>query len=111
MQTTNDTIIKAVVIFAEGIFKGESYVVHPPEVEVSNVLPVPLRPLRDVAIDLHVKSLVGYKNSHHYHVFELSRHLPKFSMYLLLDKSDAATKVKPESFVNFTLNEKIGKVS
>lgn len=108
LQTTNDTIIRAVIIFAEGIFKSESFVVHPTENEVSNTISVPLRPPRDVPIDLHVKSLVGYKNSRHFHVFELSRHLPKFCMYFLHDKS--SDKMRPKSFVNFKLNERINKV-
>ena len=53
LSTSNDTIIKSVLIFAEGIFEGESHVVHPKE--VSSTLSIPLNPLRDVPIDLHIK--------------------------------------------------------
>lgn len=96
------------VIFAEGIFKGESYVVHPAENEISGSLIVPLRPEKDAPVDLHVKSMVGYRGSYHYHVFELSRHLPRFSMYSLV--MNPPESGKPKSFVRFTLTEKINKV-
>lgn len=71
-------------MFAEGLFKHESFVVYPQEQDVSDVISVPLRPPKDVAIDMHCKALVGYKSSSHYHVFELSRRLPRFSMYNLV---------------------------
>ena len=48
---------------------------------MSNQISVELRPPKDIAIDLHVKALVGYRASAHFHVFELSRHLPRFAMY------------------------------
>lgn len=81
METTNNTRIRAAIIFAEGIFKHESIVIYPPESEVSNMIGVPLKPPKDVPVDMHVKALVGFRSSTHYHVFELSRRLPRFSMY------------------------------
>lgn len=48
---------------------------------MSNKINVELRPPKDIDIDLHVKALVGYRASSHFHVFELSRHLPRFAMY------------------------------
>ena len=69
------------VVFAEGIFKHESIVIYPHDDLVSNKICVELRPPKDIAIDLHVTALVGYQASSHFHVFELSRHLPRFSMY------------------------------
>ncbi|XP_054160057.1 Bardet-Biedl syndrome 2 protein homolog [Oppia nitens] len=106
LETTNDTIIRTVVIFAEGIFKGESQVIHPVDSQVRSEISVALRPPKDLAIDLHVKALVGYKSSFHYHVFELTRHLPRFSMY-------AVTKLtaKPQSHVSFVLPEKLVRVT
>ena len=98
LSTSNDTIIKSVLIFAEGIFEvkltkkntnishfslqGESHVVHPKE--LSSSISIPLHPHRDVPIDLHIKAFVGYKSSTHFHVFELTRQLPRFSMYSLI---------------------------
>lgn len=84
LQTTNNTKIRAAIVFAEGLFKHESFVVYPQEQEVSDVISVPLRPPKDVPVDMHCKALVGYKSSSHYHVFELSRRLPRFSMYNLI---------------------------
>ncbi|XP_015781613.1 Bardet-Biedl syndrome 2 protein homolog [Tetranychus urticae] len=110
LQTTNETIIRMVVIFAEGIFKGESHVVHPPESEVSGTLNIPLRPPKDMPIDLHIKSIVGYKGSYHFHVFELSRHLPRFSMYALRKNTNFPESSKPKGWVNFNLGEKVSRI-
>ena len=60
-QTTNDTIVRAVMIFAEGIFEGESYVSHPPIATLTNSMNIPIYPPKDVPVDLHIKALVGYK--------------------------------------------------
>ena len=108
LQTTNETIIRFVVIFAEGIFNGESYVVHPLESEVSGSINIPLWPPKDIPIDLHIKSMVGYQGSHHFHVFELTRYLPRFSMYALL-KSIPESNL-PKGMVSFQLNQSVKKV-
>ena len=81
LTTSNDTVIRGVLIFAEGIFEGECHVVHPRENLVSSTIVVPIIPPRDVPVDLHIKAFVGYKGSKHFHVFELTRQLPRFSMY------------------------------
>lgn len=60
-QTTNETVIRCVMIFAEGIFDGESYVVHPATNKLSSVLQVQIFPVKDAVVDLHIKALVGYK--------------------------------------------------
>ncbi|XP_041256486.1 Bardet-Biedl syndrome 2 protein isoform X2 [Onychostruthus taczanowskii] len=103
ISTTNDTIIRAVLIFAEGIFEGESHVVHPSLQNLSGCVRVPLTPPKDVPVDLHIKAFVGYRNSTQFHVFELTRQLPRFSMYAL-SSPDSATE--PLSFVNCTMNER-----
>lgn len=109
LGTSNSTIVRAVVIFAEGIFNGESYVVHPSDRDVNESISVTLAPEKDLSIDLHAKVIVGYANSLQYHVFELTRRLPKFSMYSLtsdrIDSSNFST-----SYVKFNLNEKIPKL-
>ncbi|XP_075017106.1 BBSome complex member BBS2 isoform X4 [Calonectris borealis] len=107
ISTTNDTIIRAVLIFAEGIFEGESHVVHPSLQNLSGCVRVPLTPPKDVPVDLHIKAFVGYRNSTQFHVFELTRQLPRFSMYAL-SSPDSATE--PLSFVNCTTNERPQRV-
>lgn len=62
ISTTNDTIIKTVMIFAEGVFEGESHVVHPSIQNLSSSLHVPIFPPKDVPVDLHIKAFVGYKS-------------------------------------------------
>ncbi|XP_063686264.1 Bardet-Biedl syndrome 2 protein homolog isoform X1 [Bolinopsis microptera] len=106
INTTNTTVIKAVMIFAEGIFNGESHVVHPPSSGITSALSVPIFPPKDVPIDLHVKTFVGHKNSSQYHVFELSRQLPRFTLYIQAPTNTA----KPKSFVSFPVNERINRV-
>ncbi|KAM6123953.1 BBSome complex member BBS2 isoform 1-T1 [Phoenicopterus ruber ruber] len=107
ISTTNDTIIRAVLIFAEGIFEGESHVVHPSLQNLSGCVRVPLTPPKDVPVDLHIKAFVGYRNSTQFHVFELTRQLPRFSMYAL-SSPDSATE--PLSFVNCSTNERPQRV-
>lgn len=106
LQTTNETIIRAAAVFAEGIFKGESYLVHPNDSDASTSLTIPLRPLKNLALDLHIKALVGYCGSFHYHVFELTRHLPRFSMFAIINEQVEP----PTGSAVYTLNEKISKV-
>eukprot|EP00062_Callorhinchus_milii_P018877 gi/632972814/ref/XP_007902846.1/ PREDICTED: Bardet-Biedl syndrome 2 protein [Callorhinchus milii] len=108
VSTSNDTIIRAVLIFAEGIFDGESYVVHPSSGNVSGQVQVPIIPPKDVPVDLHIKAFVGYRNSVQFHVFELTRQLPRFSMYALLTASD--TPLEPQGYVTFTVSDRIQRV-
>lgn len=53
--TNNSTIIKAVIIFAEGIFSGESHVVHPELSRLSPDMSIPLYLPRDTSVDMHLK--------------------------------------------------------
>ena len=55
VETNSETIVKAVLVFAEGIFNGECHVVHPKEAELASKISVPLRPPKNVAVDLHIK--------------------------------------------------------
>ncbi|KAH0619482.1 hypothetical protein JD844_000139 [Phrynosoma platyrhinos] len=108
ISTSNDTIIRAVLIFAEGIFEGESHVIHPSLPNLSSCIKVPLTPPKDVPVELNIKAFVGYKNSTQFHVFELSRQLPRFSMYTLSSPDSAPGSL---SFVRFTVNERVQMIS
>ncbi|XP_018410898.1 PREDICTED: Bardet-Biedl syndrome 2 protein [Nanorana parkeri] len=107
ISTSNDTIIRAVLIFAEGIFEGESHVVHPSTQNLTGRIRVPICPPKDVPVDLHIKAFVGYKSSVQFHVFELTRQLPRFSMYVL---SSPASLPEPSSHVTFSINERVQRV-
>ena len=55
------------------------------------------------------QAFVGNKGSEHYHVFELTRQLPRFAMYCrLLEPSGNAP---PRSHVHFRLNERAARVA
>ncbi len=60
LNTSNDALVRAVVVFAEGIFVGESLVLHPSRATCSAT--VRLRLDKEIPADLHVKALVGYEN-------------------------------------------------
>ncbi|XP_028665213.1 Bardet-Biedl syndrome 2 protein homolog [Erpetoichthys calabaricus] len=107
ISTCNDTIIRAVLIFAEGIFEGESHVVHPSVQNLSGCIRVPIIPPKDIPVDLHIKAFIGGKNSTQFHVFELTRQLPRFSMYALC--TDKSLSV-PKSKVTFLINERVQRV-
>ena len=62
ISTTNETIIRTVMIFAEGVFEGESHVVHPLQQSLKPALQVPVFPPKDIPVDLHIKAFVGYKS-------------------------------------------------
>ena len=49
---------------------------------------------------------MGYANSEHYHVFELTRQLPRFAMYAITTEPVQP----PEGFVTFRLNERVQRV-
>ncbi|XP_041460099.1 Bardet-Biedl syndrome 2 protein homolog [Lytechinus variegatus] len=106
VNTSNDTVLKAVLIFAEGIFEGESHVIHPNTPNLSNALKVPIVPPKDIPVDLHIKAFVGTKSSMQFHVFEVTRQLPRFSMYVPC--TDQVPE--PKSSVVFTVNERIQRV-
>ncbi|XP_019881742.1 Bardet-Biedl syndrome 2 protein [Aethina tumida] len=107
VATNNTTIIRAIMIFAEGIFKGETHVVHPSTAQLKSELSVPLFLLKDTPVDIHIKALVGYPNSIQFHVFEVTRQLPRFSMYSLQRHN---FQTKPKEYVEFKVNERIQRI-
>ncbi|CAH1270190.1 BBS2 [Branchiostoma lanceolatum] len=106
VATTNETILRTALIFAEGIFDGESHVVHPTVNNLSSELKVPISPPKDVAVDLHIKAFVGMKGSTQFHVFEITRQLPRFSMYIPCTKLPQ----EPQGSVTFTVQDRVQRV-
>uniref|UniRef100_A0A671VJK9 BBSome complex member BBS2 n=1 Tax=Sparus aurata TaxID=8175 RepID=A0A671VJK9_SPAAU len=107
ISTPNETIIRAVLIFAEGIFEGESHVVHPSAQNLSGCVRVPIVPPKDIPVDLHIKAFVGGKISTQFHVFEITRQLPRFSMYDIAVDSSVAP---PSGRVAFSINDRPQRV-
>ena len=82
--------------------------VHPRE--PSSSVSIPLNPLRDVPIDLHIKAFVGYKSSTHFHVFELTRQLPRFSMYSLTPTEASGDYPQPSGWVTLQSKERVQRI-
>uniref|UniRef100_A0A4W5QYT7 Bardet-Biedl syndrome 2 n=1 Tax=Hucho hucho TaxID=62062 RepID=A0A4W5QYT7_9TELE len=58
-----ETISRAVLIFAEGMFEGESHVVHPSAQNWYGCICVPIIPPKDIPVGLHIKAFAGGKSS------------------------------------------------
>jgi len=48
-------LLKAVTVFAEGIFEDETHVVHPKKEDISSELKVSLLPPKDILLDIHIR--------------------------------------------------------
>ncbi|KAL6760242.1 BBS2m [Haematococcus lacustris] len=105
LKTNNSTVIRGAVVFGEQIFAEESLFIYPKTAESS--LSVPLRPVKDVAVVLMIKVLVGTRSSSVYHIFELEIELPKFAMYAAVERSAHKT---PASSVTFSLTDRIPRI-
>lgn len=56
ISTNNYTIVRVALILAEGIFEtGETFARHPAPSHLRSLLHMPLRPPRDVPVDIHIK--------------------------------------------------------
>jgi len=106
VKTNNECVVKAVIIFAEQLFKGESLFVHPKE-QLSQCR-IPISAPKDVGTDLFLKVLVGARNADVHHVFEHNYKLPRFSMFIPLgENTDIA---EPTSCVSFATSVKLNRV-
>ncbi|KAG2486168.1 hypothetical protein HYH03_015132 [Edaphochlamys debaryana] len=106
LRTSNEqAVIRGVVVFGEQIFEQESLFVYPRNPDMQ--LAVPLKPLKDVAVVLMIKVLVGGRTASLFHVFELEIELPKFSLYAAVEKGAFA---EPESNVQFSVSERIPRL-
>lgn len=89
---------------------------------VSSIV-VPLKIPKDEPTDIHIKAFVGSSEGNQYHVFELNRQLPRFSMYSLPDRISGSPKnisditklsedflsKSPESYVKFKVTERVNR--
>ena len=81
---------------------------HPPPSKLSNTIKVPLSPQKDTPVELNVKVFVGQVSSTQYHVFEASRPLPRFSLYI---PCSVDIQPRPIGTVTFNLSERLDRVS
>lgn len=54
---------------------------------------------------------MGLPRTEQFHVFELTRHLPRFSMYSLISPAASLPQELPQNFVSFFISERIQRVS
>ncbi|XP_055642669.1 Bardet-Biedl syndrome 2 protein homolog isoform X2 [Toxorhynchites rutilus septentrionalis] len=120
VSTNNATSIRAVLIFADQLFKEETLIAHLTK-DVSRIL-IPLKTLKDNAQDIHIKAFVGYPNSVQFHVFELTRQLPKFAMYTIPHNLTGSPKsiayinglatqdTFGDSYVEFRITERLSRI-
>eukprot|EP00929_Paragymnodinium_shiwhaense_P107339 TRINITY_DN7343_c0_g1_i1.p1 TRINITY_DN7343_c0_g1~~TRINITY_DN7343_c0_g1_i1.p1 ORF type:complete len:723 (+),score=176.59 TRINITY_DN7343_c0_g1_i1:319-2487(+) len=100
LMTSNYSVIRAVVIFAEHLFDGEACMLHP--IPPSNNVIVQISPAKDVQTMMTIKAMAGLSaSSVQYHVFEMTYIMPKFAMYHCIDASKVTKK--PEGFCTFLL--------
>lgn len=112
LMTSNYSVIRAVVIFAEHLFDGEACMLHP--MPPSNNVIVQIAPAKDVQTTMYIKAMAGHSsNSVQYHVFELNYVMPKFSMYHRhgSDASDQRDPPEaPQGHVKFVLPERPNRI-
>ena len=80
---------------------------HPSADKLSNVVKVPLYPEKDTPIDLNIKAFVGHPGSSQFHVFEASRALPRFTLYV---PCETDIKPTPKGSLTFNLSERLDRV-
>ncbi|XP_043588448.1 Bardet-Biedl syndrome 2 protein homolog isoform X1 [Bombus pyrosoma] len=72
------------IVFTEGVFEGETLVVHPSRPR--GELEIELRPPKNAPVDMHVKVCVGPAAADLLQVFEMTRQLPRFCMYQIIER-------------------------
>jgi Bardet-Biedl syndrome 2 protein len=108
LTTSNYSVIRAVVIFAEHVFDGEACMLHP--IPPSNNVIVQISPPKDVQTMMSIKALAGLSStSMQYHVFEMNYVMPKFAMYHHSTDPQQLAK-KPEGFCTFSIGERPSRV-
>lgn len=113
LMTSNYSVIRAVVIFAEHLFDGEACMLHP--IPPSNNVIVQISPAKDVQTLMNIKAMAGLSlNSIQYHVFELNYVMPKFAMYHCVNANNEGTEEqlskKPQGYCTFHLSERPARV-
>ncbi|XP_074109421.1 BBSome complex member BBS2 isoform X2 [Cotesia typhae] len=102
-------LISCVIVFAEGLFEGETMVVHPPRPEEE--LEIELKPDKNMTVDIHVKVCMGTVNNDLYQVFEIVRQLPQFCMYEIISKPENLSEEFKNCGVLFEIAERLKRIA
>ena len=108
IESSENTIIKMVIIQSEQIYKGETMVKYPNK-ETNKVI-IQIKTKKDMNINLHIKALVGKSYFlDDYQVFEFNKIIPKYCFYILL-RDDISYKNDVIQGINFRFNERIERL-
>lgn len=100
LMTSNYSVIRTVVIFAEHLFEGEACMLHP--IPPSNNVIVQISPTRDVQTQMSIRAMAGHSsNSVQYHVFEMTYTMPKFAMFHFVEPHQLTQQ--PTGYCTFLL--------
>ncbi|CAD6196787.1 unnamed protein product [Caenorhabditis auriculariae] len=106
LEASNNVTIRAVVIFAEGMFEGESHIWIPGKLEGNgDKATIPIVPEKDAQNDMHIKAFLGAPDAFKLHVFEMSRTVPRFARFALLPFQE--NWVEPTSYVEFESKQRL----
>uniref|UniRef100_A0A1I7TXJ5 Bardet-Biedl syndrome 2 protein homolog n=1 Tax=Caenorhabditis tropicalis TaxID=1561998 RepID=A0A1I7TXJ5_9PELO len=112
VEASHDIPIRNVVIFAEGLFEGESYIWIPPnEHQSRSTIDIPLIIDKDSTNDLHTKVFLGHVDSNKLMVMENTRILPRFCRFTLLKEEYQKYFYMPTCWIKFDINPKVVKLS
>uniref|UniRef100_A0A0N5A3K0 ER membrane protein complex subunit 1 n=1 Tax=Parastrongyloides trichosuri TaxID=131310 RepID=A0A0N5A3K0_PARTI len=100
MENT-DVIIKSVIMFGEGIFPGESCIIHPNE-DLSNNIQIPIKLSKEIALELHLKVMIGGSYDNQFQIIEVTKRLPKFASLVNYEGDN----IVPTSKVEFKFGAK-----
>ena len=108
IESSENTVIKMVIIQSEQIYKGETMVKYPNK-ETNKVI-IQIKTKKDMNINLHIKALVGKSYFlDDYQVFEFNKIIPKYCFYILL-RDDISYKNDVIQGINFRFNERIERL-
>ncbi|CAI2351205.1 unnamed protein product [Caenorhabditis sp. 36 PRJEB53466] len=112
VEATHNIPIRGVLIFAEGLFEGESYIWIPPnEHQSRSSIDIPLVIDKDSTNDLHTKVFLGHVDSNKLMVMENTRILPRFCRFTLIKEQYAQHFFMPTSYIQFEISSKVTKLS
>ncbi|KAL3079693.1 hypothetical protein niasHS_013975 [Heterodera schachtii] len=106
LALNNEVPIRAVLLFAEGIFASECYAIHPNGKEGADMV-VQFNPAKNVLAELFIKVFAGFSMERHLRVFEVNQLLPRFVTFVQMDPAFGET---PEAFVAFRLHCRVDQL-
>ncbi|XP_043493368.1 Bardet-Biedl syndrome 2 protein homolog [Polistes fuscatus] len=102
-------LVHCAIVFAEGIFEGETLVAHPSRPQ--GELEIELRPPKNGPIDIHVKISVGPPGADLLQVFEMTRQLPRFCMYEIITNPKEISQMEIESGITIEVAERAQRIA